>query len=390
MKTIICRFINYTSYFCNTSKHQNTMEYQKLDLRIENSKSIEPKSIRWRSPSNIALVKYWGKYGQQLPRNPSISLTLNNAASDTTLRYSPKQNNEPVDLSFYFEGKKRLDFAVRIEKFLISLLPIFPFIEQVHFKIESSNSFPHSAGIASSASAMSALALCLCSMEKSIFGTLQNEQAFLQKASHIARLGSGSASRSIYPHIAVWGEHKKIDASSNLYAIPYADQVHQIFQSYHDDILIISKKEKSVSSGAGHGLMNNNLYADNRYIQANQRLDHLLAAMKVGDLETFGEITEAEALTLHALMMTSSPPYLLMEPNSIAAIRAVQAFRNDTKLPLYFTLDAGPNLHLLYPDSIAGTVQRFIESELLDFCENEIYLPDYCGQGPEEIKEAIQ
>ena len=366
------------------------MTYHNSDLRIGNSKTIASKSIRWRSPSNIALVKYWGKYGQQLPRNPSISLTLNNAASDTTLRYGPKQNDQLIDLSFYFEGKERLDFAIRIEKFLTSLLPIFPFIKQVHFKIESSNSFPHSAGIASSASAMSALALCLCSMEKSIFGTLQNEQAFLQKASHIARLGSGSASRSVYPHIAIWGEHKKVDASSNLYAIPYAEQVHEVFQSYHDDILIISKKEKSVSSGAGHGLMDNNLYANNRYLQASQRLDHLLDAMKAGDLETFGEITEAEALTLHALMMTSNPPYLLMEPNSIAAIRAVQAFRNDTKLPLYFTLDAGPNLHLLYPDNVASHIQKFIQSELLGFCENEIYLPDYCGQGPEEIKEAIQ
>lgn len=372
------------------SKHTNTAEYHNPDLRLENSKNIEPKSIRWRSPSNIALVKYWGKFGQQLPRNPSISLTLNNAASDTTLRYSPKQSNQLIDLSFYFEGKERLDFAARIKKTLSSLLPIFPFIEQVHFKIESSNSFPHSAGIASSASAMSAVALCLCSMEKSIFGTLQNKEEFLQKASHIARLGSGSASRSVYPYVAIWGEHQQVDTSSNLYAIPYADQVHEIFQSYHDDILIISKKEKSVSSGAGHELMNNNLYADNRYLQANQRLDHLLDAMKVGDLETFGKITEAEALTLHALMMTSTPPYLLMEPNSIAAIRAVQIFRNDTKLPLYFTLDAGPNLHLLYPDSIASTVQSFIQSELLAYCENKVYLPDYCGKGPEEIKVVVQ
>lgn len=368
------------------SKHINKVDYYNPDLKIEGTKNCVSKSIRWRSPSNIALVKYWGKHGQQLPRNPSISLTLNNAASDTTLTYSPKQNDKLVDLSFFFEGKKRVDFAIRIEKFLSSLLPIFPFIEQFHFKIESSNSFPHSAGIASSASAMSALALCLCSMENILFGTLQNQEEFLQKASHIARLGSGSASRSIYPHVAIWGEHEKIGTSSNLHAIPYSDKVHDVFQTFHDDILIISKKEKSVSSGAGHGLMENNIYANNRYLQANQRLEYLLGAMKTGDLQTFGQITEAEALTLHALMMTSNPPYLLMQPNSIAAIQAVQAYRNQTGHPLYFTLDAGPNLHLLYPDNIAGQIKNFIETELLQFCEQKIYLPDYCGKGPEQIK----
>ena len=372
-----------TSYFCKMSNETN---YHNQDLKLESPKNIESKNIRWRSPSNIALVKYWGKHGQQLPRNPSISLTLNNAVSETTLTYSPKRNNKLVDLSFYFEGTERTDFASRIEKYLSSLLPVFPFIEQFHFKIESSNSFPHSAGIASSASAMSALALCLCSMEKTLFGTLQNENTFLQKASHIARLGSGSASRSIYPYAAVWGIHQKVNGSSNLHAIPYSDKIHDIFQTFHDDILIISKKEKSVSSGAGHGLMENNLYANNRYLQANQRLEHLLDAMKVGDLKTFGEITEAEALSLHALMMTSNPPYLLMEPNSIAAIRAVQAYRNQTGHPLYFTLDAGPNLHLLYPDNIAESVKDFIKSNLLCYCENKIYLPDHCGNGPEQIK----
>lgn len=361
------------------------MDYNNPKLIIESSQ-LTPGKVRWRSPSNIALIKYWGKYGQQLPRNPSISLTLSQAATDTTLSYGAKQSEKEIDLDFYFASEARPDFALRVEKYLKTLLPVFPFLGQLHLRIDTDNSFPHSAGIASSASAMSAIALVLCSMEQRFFETLSDPEAFYQKASYLARLGSGSACRSVYPHVAVWGETGEIPRASNLYAVPYADQVDDIFQTYHDDILIISKTEKSVSSGAGHNLMEGNLYADNRYLQARQRMDNLTAAMRAGDLETFGKITEAEALTLHALMMTSNPPYLLMEPNSIAAIRKVQAYRAETGHPLYFTLDAGPNLHLLYPDHIANEVKTFIRSELTSLCQDGRYIADRCGAGPEELE----
>lgn len=360
------------------------MDYINPKFILDSSK-IVPGKVRWRSPSNIALVKYWGKYGQQLPRNPSISLTLAQAASDTTISYSAKQSEREIDLDFYFEGQARPDFAARIEKYFKTLLPVYPFLRQLHLRIESSNSFPHSAGIASSASAMSALALGLCSMEQRFFDSLAYEGEFLRKASYLARLGSGSAARSVYPYAAVWGESASIAHASNDYAIPYADDIHPIFHSFHDDILIISKAEKSVSSGAGHNLMEGNLYASSRYQQAGQRLTELTAAMRAGDLDTFGKITEAEALTLHALMMTSQPPYLLMEANSLAAIRKVQAYRAATGHPLYFTLDAGPNLHLLYPDNIANDVKNFVRSELTPLCHEGIYIADRCGKGPEAL-----
>ncbi|MEM1359768.1 MAG: diphosphomevalonate decarboxylase [Bacteroidota bacterium] len=362
------------------------MDYKNPKLILDSSQTPSGK-IRWRSPSNIALVKYWGKHGQQLPRNPSISLTLSQAASDTTITYSPKKNEaQTIDLDFYFTGAARPDFAKRIVTFLEGLLPVYPFLRQLHFKIDSSNSFPHSAGIASSASAMSALALCLCSLEQRFFGTLTDKAAFLQKASYLARLGSGSASRSVYPYVAVWGKTPAIKDANDLFAIPYAVEVHEEFRSFHDDILIISKAEKSVSSRAGHQLMEGNLYADNRYTQAHRRLDRLKDAMRAGDLTTFGQITEAEALTLHALMMTSQPPYLLMEANSLTTIRKVQAFRQDTGHPIYFTLDAGPNLHLLYPNSCAEPVKAFIRSELTPLCNEGLYIADRCGAGPEELE----
>lgn len=347
------------------------------------SKEVKPGQVSWRSPSNLAIIKYWGKYGNQLPRNPSVSFTLDKAYTEMTVWYQAKSiPGEGVHLDFRFEDRPNEAFQDKMVRFLESILDIFPFLKQLELSIASNNSFPHSSGIASSASSMSALALCLCSMERQLFDGLKTESEFLRKASFIARLASGSACRSVYPLAAVWGKSAELPESSDEYAIPYEEGLHDVFKTFHDDILIISRGEKSVSSRAGHGLMDGNIYADNRYLQARQRFHQLLSALRTGDVESFGRIAEAEALTLHALMMSSNPPYILMQPNTITAIRKVQEFRQSTGLPLYFSLDAGPNLHLLYPEEIALKAQVFIQDHLRPLCEGEQVIADVVGTGP--------
>lgn len=361
------------------------LDYVNPKLIIDTS-TIESGRVAWRSPSNLAIIKYWGKYGRQLPQNPSISITLDAAFTETTLSYKPKTGaDEGISLDFLFENKPNEAFKLKLLRFLESITDIFPFLKQLHLSIKSYNSFPHSAGIASSASSMSALALCLCTLEHRMFGTLESDIDFRRKASFVARLGSGSACRSIYAKLGMWGETGEIEGSSNLYAVPYVAQTHEIFKTCHDDILIASRGEKSVSSSAGHALMEDNLYADNRYTQAKRRLHDLIAILKAGDFEAFGRISENEALTLHALMMTSNPSYILMRPSSLAMIEKVRTFRELTKTPLYFSLDAGPNLHLLYPDSVVGPVKEFINAELLPLCENGEMIADQAGDGPLEV-----
>jgi diphosphomevalonate decarboxylase len=356
-------------------------------LIIDSSNPPEPGEITWRSPSNIALIKYWGKYGEQLPRNPSLSFTLSAACTDTELSYTFRDDahQSGVSLDFFFHEAENEAFRTKTEAFLNSLLPFFPFLRQLDLTIRTGNSFPHSAGIASSASGMSALALCLCSLEDRLFGTLQDAAAFEQKASYLARLGSGSACRSIFAHAAVWGETPLAKGSSNEYAVPVGYLLHDTFKDFHDDILIVSTDEKAVSSRAGHALMEGNPYAPARYEQARSRLGLLTNALDTGDLEVFGKITEDEALTLHALMMCSNPSYLLMHPNSLAIIEKVREYRMETGHPVYFTLDAGPNVHLLYPGSIVHEVRAFIEDHLKPYCENGYVIQDWVGEGPEEM-----
>lgn len=361
------------------------LDYKNPKLLVDRA-DVEAGRIAWRSPSNLALIKYWGKHGQQLPRNPSISLTLENAFTESVLEYAPKKSDSPegISLEFLFAGEPNEAFGNRIQQFLESILDIFPFLNQFDLRLHSNNSFPHSSGIASSASSMSALALCLCTLESELFDTLEEDEAFDQKASFVARLGSGSACRSIYPKLAVWGETNAVENSSDLFAIPYT-KVHEIFNDFHDDILIVSEGEKSVSSSAGHQLMENNPYSNARYQQANDRLRRLLETMEDGNLDYFGQIVENEALTLHAMMMSSQPSYLLMHPNTIAIIQRIRAFRAETKHPVYFSLDAGPNVHLLYPESIIHEVRPFVDELLAPLCEAGKYLPDWVGEGPEEL-----
>ncbi|HHB78163.1 MAG TPA: diphosphomevalonate decarboxylase [Saprospiraceae bacterium] len=347
---------------------------------------LETGFVHWQSPSNIAIIKYWGKHGQQLPQNPSLSFTLQNALTETKLSYAPKEGpSTGIELDFWFEEQRNEAFGAKVAAYLTELIPTYPFLEQLSLKIETVNSFPHSAGIASSASSMSALALCLCSLEDHFFGTLGDDTAFDRKASHLARLGSGSASRSIYAGASVWGKTDFVENSSDLYAVSVAERLHPIFTTLHDDILIVSAKEKAVSSRAGHALMNENPYAPTRYAQANQRLGTLLKALEAGDLEKFGEITENEALTLHGLMMTSHPSYLLMEPQTISIIRAIRQYRAETKIPVFFTLDAGPNVHMLYPEEHIADVRGFVHNELAGLLDEGIYIPDFVGEGPEEV-----
>lgn len=360
------------------------MQTNNSDLILTRNQSAEGR-VAWQSPSNLAIIKYWGKYGRQLPKNASISLTLDHAHSDTSVVYKTKeQPSEEVVVRFWFHDEKKSDFEARIVKFFGSIVDIFPFITQLEFDIHSSNSFPHSSGIASSASGMSALALCLCSIERELFGTLSEESNFLKRASMVSRLGSGSACRSVYPYMASWGVHPDLSGSSNDYATPYIDDLNDVYKSFHDDILIVSATEKSVSSTAGHGLMNDNPYAEARYRQANNRMTLLLGALKTGDLEVFGKISEDEALTLHALMMCSDPSYMLVEPGTIQIINEIRAYRADTKIPVYFSLDAGPNIHLLYPHEYAAQVADFRINQLMPLTTGQC-IQDTVGLGSKPL-----
>ena len=154
----------------------------------------------------------------------------------------------------------------------------------------------------------------------------------------------------------------------------------------NDSILLVDDSPKSVSSSRGHVLMQRNPWAEVRYEQAHENTGRLLEVLTAGDLDEFIRIVESEALTLHALMMSCGKGYLLMKPGTLGIIEKVRAFRQETDVPLAFSLDAGPNVHLIYPVAYTGQVKEFIWDQLVRFCKSGKWIDDNAGTGPVEIK----
>jgi diphosphomevalonate decarboxylase len=347
------------------------------------TKSIENGSFTWSSPSNIALVKYWGKKKNQIPENPSISFTLDNCKTTTKLSFSKTENNGSFSFEVFLDDQKKDDFKPKIETFFKRVEVYLPFLKDYHFKIETSNTFPHSSGIASSASGMSALALCLMSIEKDLVQDV-SEEHFIQKASFLARLGSGSASRSLEGDLVVWGKHDEIKGSSDFFGVKYPYQVHSNFKNYQDTILLVDKGKKQVSSTVGHNLMHGHPFAQERFKQADKNLSDMISILKSGDLDKFIALVESEALTLHAMMMTSMPYFILMKPNTLEIINKIWAYRQSSGSKVCFTLDAGANVHVLYPESETLQVLEFIQNELVAFCQKGQYINDKIGFGAKQ------
>lgn len=358
---------------------------EKNFIPSEYTNEISAGKVTYKSPSNIALVKYWGKKENQIPANPSISFTLDACATTTSLSYK-KLENVSANFSFdlLFEGKPKEDFKPKIEIFFNRIERYLPFLKNYHFTIETVNSFPHSSGIASSASGMSALALCFVDLEKQLNPKMSSD-FFNKKASFLARLGSGSACRSIEGDLVQWGSHADTNESSDLYGIKYPHKVHEVFKNYHDTILLVDKGQKQVSSTVGHDLMHNHHFAKKRFDQAHENLTKLKTVFYEGNLKLFIEIVESEALTLHAMMMTSVPYFILMKPNTLEIINKIWSFRESSNTNVCFTLDAGANVHVLYPQAEKEAVFQFIKNELVVYCENGQYICDRIGIGAKKV-----
>lgn len=344
----------------------------------------EKASFTWKSPSNIALVKYWGKTDPQIPKNASISYTLSESYTKTTVHFKKKKQSGKSEISVTLGGLKMDSFVPKIAIFLERINVYSPYLSEYNLEIITENSFPHSSGIASSASGMSALALCFMSLEKELKPSIS--VSFLkQKASFLARLGSGSACRSIEGELVVWGKHQMVDGSSDLLGIKFSEKIDPVFHDYQDSILLIDKGEKVVSSTVGHNLMIDHPFAEQRFEQADQNLTRLIGALKNGDLDTFISIVESEALTLHAMMLTSNPYFILMKPNTLKVIEKIWNYRKETGTPVCFTLDAGANVHVLYPKKWKKEVDHFIQSELVKYCQNNHVIQDRSGMGAVQV-----
>jgi diphosphomevalonate decarboxylase len=335
----------------------------------------------WRSPSNIALVKYWGKKGNQLPANPSLSLTLSAAHTETTVKAIPEHPSKGI---ISLNDDPNHPFIPKLLPLLEFLISRIPTLGQFGYEIQTTNTFPHSTGIASSASGLSALSLCLLDIACTVHSVVAEKCHMVKLASYTSRLGSGSACRSVIPGYSVWGETGLVSGSSDYFAVDINNMIHPDFNGMKDAILVVSSAKKSMASTAGHRQMNLHPFAQARIAQANMNLQNILESLQSGDFQKLSLYAENEALSLHALMMSAESGTILMAPGTIEMIKKIRKARKDG-LNIFFTLDAGPNIHMLYPAAIATEVKQYVENELTPLCEENRVIFDQEGNGPERI-----
>ena len=297
---------------------------------------------------------------------------------------APKEIKSDFDILLRYDGKEVPEFEGKIIQFLNRTTHLYTYTKDYKLVIDTINTFPHSSGIASSASGMSALALCLGSIEEQLEGNKTLD--FMRKASIAARLGSGSACRSLYGGIVSWGDHKDFVGSSDEFATQLSpNQVFPSFYNFMDLILIVDEGSKKVSSTLGHSLLNEHPFASSRFQEASKNMSLIKGALKEGDLGMFTKIVESEAMMLHALMMTSNPYFMLMRPNTVAIIEKIWDFRKQSGLHPVVTLDAGANVHVLFPEEENEAIFNFANEHLLQHCQENKYICSSIGEGPKQL-----
>lgn len=308
--------------------------------------------------SNIAIVKYWGArdLALRLPANGSISLTLDAATTTTRVRFDASLSRDVVILDGAEAGEEeRTRVSQHLDRVRAHTLT------GVRALVESTNSFPMGAGIASSASGFAALTVAAAA---ALGVSLSDRELGV-----LARLGSGSACRSM---IAGWAEWLPGRASEDSYAQQLAPPEHW---GVRDVIAILEQRKKTTPSTEGHRrALTSPLFAA-RLQEVERTLPEVREAIAARDFAMLGRLAEAEALSMHAIAMTSQPPLLYWLPGTIELIRAVWGWRGQG-LPCYFTIDAGPNVHVL---TLADAVQEVIGLLQRLSCIQRIMV---CGPGP--------
>lgn len=298
------------------------------------------KEVIARAPANIAFIKYWGKKNEKLrlPMNNSLSMNLSEVFTITRVRFNNKLKRDTVHIDgkpAKEEDKHRVITHVnRIRRLGKIEAPV---------EVESNNNFPSGTGMASSASGFAALTMAATAAA--------NLKLSEKQLSILARLGSGSACRSIPDGFVEWKMGKNSDDS---YAVSIFPPNHW---KIRDAIAVVGENTKKVSSTEGHALSESSPFFRARIKGIKQKEIDMKKAIRDKNFVEFGEILEAEAVNMHAVMMTSTPALYYWTPETLRVMFAVQDWR-DEGIRCYFTIDAGPNVHVICPVENVNVIQR--------------------------------
>lgn len=305
-----------------------------------------------QAPSNIALIKYMGKLDEKknIPANPSLSYTLPNLRSNVKLECypGPKDIWEPLEIP----GFKLFELSTAGQvRFLNHLQVIKDFFNyQGYFIVRSSNNFPHSSGLASSASSFAALTKCACLALSELTNT---PLPSVETQAQLSRLGSGSSCRSFFSPWAIWEDEQAHEIN-----IPYHDLIHHV--------IIISDEEKVVSSKRAHSEIKLSPEYNQRPQRARDRLEQLLEAFQRGDWFQSYKICWEEFMDMHHLFKTAPEPFDYFTPQTHEILQDIEKFWQENQDGPIVTMDAGPNIHLLFRRDQHEMAKFFIHEYLVN------------------------
>ncbi len=282
------------------------------------------------APTNIALCKYWGKRNEKinLPLNPSLSISMGDLGTKTVVSMSDKEDQVFLNGEYLDPSNS---FTTRLQTYLDLYRPS----PNTFFQVHTENNIPTAAGLASSASGFAALVLAL----NDLFGWNLEQR----NLSILARIGSGSASRSIYEGFVTWHAGEREDGMDS-----YAEPLEVRWPEFRVGTLTLSTEQKKVGSRSGMRLTKetSSLY-QGWPDKARFDFNLLQEAITHKDFSQLGRVSEGNALTMHATMIGAWPPLLYWLPESVAHMHKIWELR-ESGVPVYFTMDAGPNLKLLF------------------------------------------
>ena len=283
-----------------------------------------------RAHSNIAFIKYWGNrdHKLRLPANSSLSMNLAALRTTTTVRWTAEIAQDSLTIN----SERATDAALRRVSAHLDVMRK-RFGMDMRAQVESRNNFPMGAGIASSASAFAALTVAAVAA----WGRRLPER----ELTTLARLGSGSAARSIPGGFVEW---HAADRHADSFAETIAPPDHWALV---DVVAILSRQHKRVGSTAGHASADSSIYQPARVETAAQRLYEAKQALQSRDFERLAFVMEADSDLMHAVMMTSQPPLFYWQPQTLAVMQAARDWRDNDGLRVCYTLDAGPNVHCI-------------------------------------------
>jgi diphosphomevalonate decarboxylase len=276
--------------------------------------------------TNIALIKYWGKKDAdlRLPLMNSISLTLNELYTQTSFELTNGQDQ------FFLNGQLQSPAdSKRVFNYVHRLQAMFGVKD--HFVVKSQNHVPTSAGLASSSSAFAALA--------GAFAQAYNLNLTKKELSRLARLGSGSAARSVYGGFAEW--QMGSDLTSVAVPIEASDKLNIAML-----VVELNTAKKKTSSTSGMQQAQTSPFYQT-WLDRNQlEITEMKNALAAGNLDQVGALAELNASEMHAINLTAQPGFTYFEPATIAVLKYVHELRNEG-FSCYYTMDAGPNVKVI-------------------------------------------